>query len=251
MMNERFSRIEQMIGAGGLQKLRQSHVVVVGLGAVGSFAVEALARAGVGRLRLVDFDEVRPSNINRQLYALQSTLGQAKVNVARQRVQDINPHCQVEALACFAHLESMDAILEGRPDLLLDAIDSLNPKVELIQAVVQRQIPLVSSMAAALRKDVNAVRVGPLSATRHCPLARLIRKRLRQNRVSTDFPCVYSVEVLDAVTGREITESQPGEEFYERGRPRRKLGSLPTIPGIFGLAAANEAIRILVSGSRR
>ncbi len=250
MNNERFSRIEQMIGAEGLCKLQQAHVVVVGLGAVGSYAVEALARAGVGQLRLVDFDQVRTSNINRQLYALESTVGQAKVDVARQRVQDINPACQVEALSCFAHRESMDQILEGSPDLVIDAIDSFTPKLELIQAVSQRKIALVSSMGAALRREVNAVRVGPLSGTRHCPLARLIRKRLRQKNISTDFPCVYSLEMIAKGPEPEIAAADTGaEEFYQRGRIRCKLGSLPTLPGIFGLAAANEAIKILFGES--
>src|SRR5690349_501438 len=130
--DDRFSRIERMIGREGLDRLHHSHVAVVGLGAVGSYATEALARAGVGHLRLVDFDEVRPSNLNRQLYALHSTIGRPKIEVAHARVRDINPSCEAEALRIFVHVETMDQILDGPPHLVIDAIDSFTPKVELI-----------------------------------------------------------------------------------------------------------------------
>jgi len=149
--NERFSRIERMIGGDGLRRLEKAFVVVVGLGAVGSYAVEGLARAGIGRLRLVDFDVIRPSNINRQLCALDSTVGMAKVEVARRRVNDINPACQVDVRRCFVHCDTMDQVLAGPPDLVVDAIDSLGPKVELLAAMQERRIPVVSSMGAACR----------------------------------------------------------------------------------------------------
>lgn len=246
-MNEQFARIERMIGAAGLRRLGESHVAVVGLGAVGSYAVEALARAGVGRLRLVDFDEVRPSNINRQLYALHTTLGRAKTQLAQERVMQINPNCRVEVLNVFVHRETVAAVCSGPPDLIVDAIDSLTPKVELLSAVVTSGIPLISSMGAALRTDPTLVRVGLLTEVRHCPLASKVRKRLRARGVSTDLPCVYSIEPVDRLPQdvRGLDESDL-DDVLERGRRRMALGSLPTLTGIFGLTAANAALRMLL-----
>jgi len=238
-----------MVGREGLERLERSRVVVVGLGAVGSYATEALARAGVGHLRLVDFDEVRLSNINRQLHALHSTLGRSKVLVARERILDINPDCQVEALRLFVHRETLDQVLAGPPDLVIDAIDSLTPKVELLAAVQTRCIPVVSSMGAALRTDPQSIRVGPLAQTRICPLAAKIRKALRRRGVSLDLPCVYSVEpLMHLPPGAIDLDGAANEDCLVRGRRRRALGSLPTLTGMFGLAAANKALEILLGG---
>ncbi|MGE5611296.1 MAG: ThiF family adenylyltransferase [Bacillota bacterium] len=254
MHDERFARIERMIGTAGLARLHQARVAVIGLGAVGSYATEALTRAGVGHLRLVDFDEIRPSNINRQLYALGSTVGRKKIDVAKERVKEINPACEVETIGCFVHAETMDRILEGELDLIIDAIDSFTPKVELLATVRTRGLPLIASMGAALRTDPTCVRVGPLEEVHHCPLAAKIRKRLRHRDVPVDIPCVYSIEPVvdlpaeaidregrhnEAVLGRD-------EEVLNRGRTRRTLGSLPTLTGIFGLTAANAGLRMLL-----
>ncbi|MDD3865967.1 MAG: ThiF family adenylyltransferase, partial [Candidatus Izemoplasmatales bacterium] len=140
-----------LLGEPAMQCLGDSHVVVVGLGAVGGYALEGLARAGVGNLRLVDFDVVSPTNINRQLLALDSTIGQPKVELAAARVKDINPDCNVEPMRTFLHTDTLDEILAGRIDMVIDAIDALLPKVELIAACVERKIPIISSMGAALR----------------------------------------------------------------------------------------------------
>lgn len=242
---ERFQRLERQIGGDKLRRLRESLVTVAGLGAVGSYAVEGLARAGVGRLRLVDFDIVKPSNINRQLYALDSTVGQPKAELAGQRVRDINPDCAVEALRCFIHRETMEAVLGGPPDLLIDAIDSLAPKVELLAAASQRGIPIISSMGAARRQDATLIRTGPLAQAQACPLARVVRKRLRRLGVAVDFTCVYSLERPAALPRNE---GEPEPDFLERGRRRQPLGSLPTITGIYGLMAAHEALRRLLGG---
>jgi tRNA threonylcarbamoyladenosine dehydratase len=248
MTEPRFSRIERMIGAGGLQRLHESFVVVVGLGAVGSYCVEGLARAGVGRLRLVDFDEVRPSNINRQLYALESTVGRAKIEVAASRVGDINPKCRVETMRCFFDDTTADAVLGSSPDLVIDAIDSVSPKTLLLAELVSRDIPVISSMGAALRTDPSLVRTGPLSEVSNCPLARLIRKRLRKRGLSVEFPCVYSVESVHHLPEEVIDKAgDASEETLSRGRTRRTLGSLPTLTGIFGLTAANLAIQTLLT----
>ncbi len=248
MTDPRFSRIERMTGADGLQRLQASFVVVVGLGAVGSYAVEGLARAGVGHLRLVDFDEIRPSNINRQLYALSSTVGLAKTDVAAARVRDINPDCLIEAIRCFFDDTTADSVLGGPPSLVIDAIDSVSPKTHLLAEAMRRGIPVISSMGAALRTDPGLVRTGPLSEVTGCPLARLIRKRLRKRGIGVDIPCIYSTESVDDLPDGAVSDgADTSEETLLRGRPRRTLGSLPTLTGIFGLTAANLAIGMLLA----
>lgn len=246
MSDECFVRTRYMVGEAGLRRLQAAHVVVVGLGAVGSYAVEGLARAGVGRLRLVDFDTIRPSNINRQLYALQSTLGQAKAAVAAERAWEINPHCAVEPLEMFCHTDTLDTLLAGAPDVVIDAIDSCNPKIELLAAAVERRLAIASSMGAALRTDPARVRTGLLSEVSHCPLARRMRKGLRRRGISIDIPCVYSDEPVD--TGRVFPPDviPADENEYRRGRRRRTLGSFSTITGIFGLTVAHLAIRMIL-----
>lgn len=227
-----------------MRRLREAHVAVLGLGAVGSYAVEALARAGVGRLRLVDFDVIRPSNLNRQLYALESTLGRPKVEVASERVRDINPGCAVEALQLFVGPETLEQVLAGPPDLVLDAIDSFTPKLNLLAEVAGRGLPVISSMGAALRTDPCRVRVGMLAEVSGCPLARKLRRGLRHRSLDCNIPCVYSDE---PVRSEFVLPPSPQEaEVYQRGRPRNRLGSLPTLTGIFGLVAANEALRMLL-----
>jgi tRNA A37 threonylcarbamoyladenosine dehydratase len=245
---DRFKRIRLMVGDAGLERLRGSFAAVVGLGAVGSYAVEALARAGVGRLRLVDFDEVRASNINRQLFALESTLGRPKCEAAERRVRDINPSCRVEALRLFVDSQTVGAALEGPPDIVVDAIDSLQSKVELLLAAQALKVPLLSSMGAALRTDPTLIRVGPLSEVKGCPLAARVRSRLkRRGAVLEDIACVYSLEPAHRIT-RKASSCEDGltDTLLERGLKRPAFGSLPTLTGIFGLVAANEVLRSLL-----
>jgi tRNA A37 threonylcarbamoyladenosine dehydratase len=243
-MTHRFLRTEMLLGKEGLERLRNARVLVVGLGAVGSYAVEGLARAGVGHLRLADFDVVRPSNINRQLYALESTLNRPKAEIARERVLDINPQCDVEALRVFADAETALGLLSPAPDVVIDAIDSVNPKVELIAAAVTAGVCIVSSMGAATRIDHRAVRVADISETSVCPLARMVRKKLKTRGIERGVTCVFSTEPPDrAALGEVDAETPPGErEALERGRRRRPLGSLSCLTGMFGLIAAHEAI---------
>lgn len=241
-----------MLGKEACGQIRDSFVMVVGLGAVGSYAVEGLVRAGVGRIRLVDFDKVQPSNINRQLYALGSTIGRAKCEIARERILDINPSCRVEAINGFVDSESVQGYLEDAPDIVIDAIDSLNSKVELISAVRMRGIPLISCLGAAMRFDPTCVRVAPLEETTGCPLGRAVKKRLRRRGVPLDFPCVYSEEPLPNPLPLAAPTDVLGETpLLERGRIRNTLGSMPTITGIFGLTAANMAIKILIGPDER
>ena len=246
MTEGRFSRTELLLGTEALKKLAAARVVVAGLGAVGSYAVEGLARAGVGNLRLVDFDEVRPSNINRQLYALDSTVGRPKAEVARKRVLDINPGCHVEALDLFVCADTIERVLDGRPDVVVDAIDSVGPKLLLLSSAVRAGLHVVSVMGAATRRDPLQIRVSDLSETRNCPLARTVRKKLHLLGVDRGVRCVYSLEPVPPGARAEAPEEEETEsgsqKEYERGRKRARLGSLSCLTGMFGLIAANEAI---------
>jgi tRNA threonylcarbamoyladenosine dehydratase len=249
----RFTRIERLVGQEGFARLANAFVCVVGLGAVGSYATEALARAGIGRLRLVDFDEVRLSNINRQLYALNSTVGMKKCQIARQRVLEINPNCQLETMETFVHRETVDEVLNGKPDIVIDAIDSFTPKLILLEAVQAKGIRLISSMGAALRTDPLSVRVGLMHEVHTCSLAARLRKALRKKQVPLEFTCVYSVEPARTPFEETSDDDVPArnEETLARGRTRQTLGSLPTLTGIFGLTAANVAISALAGIAAR
>lgn len=245
---ERFSRILRLLGDTRFQRLQEKKVTVVGLGAVGGYVVEGLARAGINSLRLVDYDTIQPTNLNRQILALESTLGRLKAEAARERVLQINPRCKVEALPIFASEETLDEILSPAPDLLIDAIDSLNPKVQLLAGAYERRIPTLSSMGAALRTDPTRIRLADIFDTDNCPLARLVRKRLRRRNIGRGIRCIYSNEKVDFDYAQANEEEQVGETPYsERGRERNVLGSLPTVTGIFGLILANEAIMQLSS----
>ncbi|MDO4570635.1 MAG: tRNA threonylcarbamoyladenosine dehydratase [Planctomycetia bacterium] len=244
----RYSRIRQFVGTDALIRLHESRVLVVGLGAVGSYAVEGLARAGVGRLRLIDFDIIQPSNINRQLYALQSTVGIPKTTAALARVRDINPDCDVEAERIFVHTDTLDEVFgDFSPDFVVDAIDALTPKVELMCEIRRRGLRGVSSMGAALRSDPTKIAIGRLRDVHGCPLARMVKKRFRSRGEPMEAVCVYSSEDVSRVRIALLGEPEPRvSEGFERGRLRNVLGSLPTLTGIFGLTIANHVIQKLI-----
>ncbi len=242
-MSDRFSRTRLLFGDDGLARLRDAHVTVVGLGAVGSYVVEGLARAGVGSLRLVDFDNVAPSNINRQLYALESTLGQPKHELAAARVRDINPACHVETLPLFVNNQSVASVLAPPAQFVVDAIDSLNAKTALLEACVRANVPVFSSMGAARRLDPALIRVADLSQTSGCPLARFVRKRLHKRGIYEGVRCVFSIEL---VPDESVGEPEDEPSSAPGGRVRRPMGSMSCITGIMGLTLAREVImRIL------
>lgn len=238
----RFTRTRKLIGEDNLSKLKNARVAVCGLGAVGSYAVEALARAGIGYLRIVDFDSVDESNINRQLFALSSTIGIPKTEIALNRIKDINPDCEVDARNVFIDADSVPAILDGDIDAVVDAIDGLSSKVILIAEAVRSDIFIASSMGAALRLDPSKVKSGDLFRTSGCPLARLVRKRLRKIGISNGVNCVYSDEAVEMPE-----EDREFQEDTLRGRPRLTLGSISYVTGIFGLTAAGMVIRHIIS----
>ena len=235
-----FQRTEQLLGREALSRIRRAFVVVVGLGAVGGMACEALARAGIGRLRLVDHDTIRPSNLNRQILAVRDTIGRKKTEVAENRIRSIAPDCRIETLDAFVHADTLEQVLAGGPDVVIDAIDSLNPKIELVAELIRRNQTAISSMGAALRIDPTKIRIGDLADITHCPLASFLRKRLRRRGIEPHISCVYSSEETrllhrDAVFPPDETEVH----VQKQGRRRASLGSLPTITGIFGLTAAH------------
>jgi tRNA A37 threonylcarbamoyladenosine dehydratase len=244
-MSDRFTRTEQLIGKEALARLKHARVAVFGLGAVGSYAVEALTRAGIGYLRLVDCDCIRPSNMNRQLYALESTLNRPKAEVARERVLDINPDCKVDAWQMFVAKKTLEHLLAKPLDAVVDAIDSATPKVELLVAAVHSGIPVVSSMGAATRLDASAIRLGDLSETDVCPLARFVRKRLRRRGITSGIRCVFSIEE-PRNKNAPIEEGGEEEPAFLRGRKRRPIGSLSYLTGIFGLLTAGEVLKMIL-----
>lgn len=230
-------RTIDLLGAEGFERLRRSLVVVVGLGGVGSHAAVALARAGLGRLRLVDFDTVSPSSLNRSAFARREDVGKPKVEVLAGFIRAIDPELQVEAMPLFFHEDTAAEVLAGRPDFVIDAIDSVTPKLALLLACQARDLPVVSCMAASARTDPLQLRIGDIAETRCCPLARVIRKQLRRHGVQRGVLCVYSLE-----EGRAPLPPDLGEETLRRGRVRRRLPSLSTLPGIFGYSAAGLVI---------
>ena len=239
MADKRFARTQMLLGEDGLNKLKNSKIMIVGLGAVGGYVLEALARSGVGNFILVDFDKFEESNINRQILALSETIGLKKTEVAKQRVFSINPNANVDVIDMFVNNDTIDELLKNNPDFVVDAIDALNPKCCLMQALTEKNIPFISSMGAALKTDTSKIKFGNLSNSKNCSLAKFVRKRLRKRGVDiSKIKCVWSEEQINLPDNAiELEESQK-----ENGRIRHTLGSLPTITAIFGLTIANKLI---------
>lgn len=247
MENSRFMRTEALLGEENFKRLQNSSVMIVGLGAVGGYVLEALARSGIGHLILVDFDKVEESNINRQILALGSTIGQKKSELAAKRVKDINPDCKVEVRDMFVNAETLTELLEQKVDMVVDAIDSLNPKCGLMQALTEKQIPFISSMGAALKTDTTSIKLQTLDKTKNCPLAKFIRKRLKHRGCDLHkIWCVSSDEVVSVPESALFMEDKPSDG----GRQRHTMGSLPTVTAIFGLTIANEVI-LRLSGYKK
>ncbi len=242
-MNQ-FIRTEQLLGIEALNNIKQARIAVFGLGAVGSFAVEALARTGIGFFSLIDFDEIDPSNINRQIYALHSTIGRKKAIVAKKRIQDINPDCIVEIHDSFVNAESIEDLLPIDIDIVIDAIDGLNSKVNLICKAKEKGLKIVSSMGAAGKTDASMIKTSDLFETSICPLARFVRRRLRRRGISEDIPCIYSEEPPKNNTQEPLTElnTEPNH-----GRQRPSLGTVPYVTGTFGLMIANIVIDTILN----
>ena len=241
-MNEPWERTQRLIGLDGFKRLRESLVIVFGLGGVGSYCVEALARSGIGHLRIVDHDVISLSNCNRQLLATRSTVGREKVEVMRQRVIDIDPEIQVDARRSFFAREDADSLLEGEPSFVVDAVDALGPKVELLVRCRDQSVPVVSSMGAAARLDPTLIRVSWLRDTCGDPLAARVRKMLRRRGGLEGILAVYSTEpVRPTATGDWPLMT---DDLF-RGRQRVIQPSMVMVPAAMGLTAASTVIQRL------
>ncbi len=238
-----FARTEQLLGPRAMETIKGASIAVFGLGAVGSFAVEALARTGVGRLTLVDFDRVDVSNINRQLLALHSTVGREKAELAAERVRDIHPGCQVSLKSAFINAGSLEDLLTEDLDVVVDAIDGLNSKISLLSRAVTMGLPVVSSMGAAGRTDISMIRVGDISETEVCPLARVVRRRLHRRGIFKGIRAVYSIE--PPLNKQPFKPEDTVDALPDHGRSRPPIGTVVWVPGAFGLAVAGEVIRLV------
>jgi tRNA threonylcarbamoyladenosine dehydratase len=232
-----FSRTAQLIGDDGLSRLSAARVLVAGIGGVGSYAIEALARAGVGNLALVDSDTVHPSNINRQLHALRTTVGQPKVLVMTERLLQINPDLQVTPVQVLITPDNVSDLLEPGYDLVLDAIDTFSAKLALVKICVERQTPVISSMGAAGKLDPTRIQIADIADSHGCRLARKMRKELRHNGISSGVTVVFSDEPC-------MTEQLGIADI--NGDTRRPLGSISYLPASFGLFMAGVAIKRLL-----
>ena len=230
-MDKRFSRFEAMIGAEQIEALRHSHVMVVGVGGVGGGTVEALSRAGVGTLTLVDRDVVDITNMNRQVAALSSTVGMPKVEALAVRVRDVNPECDVRPLCVNLAADTVDELLSDRPDCVADCIDDMNAKVLLICECKRRGIPIVSSMGAGNRLDPSKLSITDVFRTENDPVARIMRKRLRDAGIKNLCVCASS-----ELPKKCRVETSPG---------RFSPASAPFVPPVAGMIIASQIVRFL------
>lgn len=233
-----YSRTELLLGSEGIDRLRASHVLVVGLGGVGGYAAEQLCRAGVGRLTIVDGDTVGDTNLNRQLIALRSTVGRPKAELFKQRFADINPDCRVEALTEFLRDDRMVEVLEnGRFHCVVDCIDTLSPKVFLLYHAHRLRLPTVSCMGSGGKTDPSQVRSCDIAQSHTCPLAAMVRKRLHRLGVSGGIRVVFSPEKIPP---RAMVED-PSDNHLTT------VGTISYMPPLFGCHIAAETIRLLLS----
>lgn len=237
MDNDWTTRTALLLGTEGMRRLAASHVLVVGLGGVGAYAAEEIARAGVGRMTLVDADVVSLSNLNRQLPALHSTLGKPKAEVMAARLRDINPDLEIEVRNCFVRDEETEALLDAAHyDFVVDAIDTLSPKTFLIYHALQRHLPIISSMGAGAKMDPSRIRIADISKTTDCALARAVRKRLRGMGISSGLPVVFSTEPANPRAILEVDDEEC---------KRTTTGTVSYMPALFGCYLASYVIRHL------
>ena len=237
MMNNWQERTELLLGTDKMERIRNAHVLVVGLGGVGAYAAEMVCRAGVGHLTIVDADIVQPSNINRQLAALHSTIGMEKAGTLQNRYKDINPELELTVLCTYLKDENIPALLDSAKfDFIIDAIDTISPKCFLIYEAMKRRIRIVSSMGAGAKSDITQVRFADLWDTYHCGLSKAVRKRLQKMGMKRKLPVVFSTEQADpkAVV---LTDK-------ERNK-KSTCGTVSYMPAVFGCFLAEYVIKRL------
>lgn len=230
-------RTQLLLGDEKMQRLRKAHVLVVGLGGVGAYAAEMICRAGVGRMTIVDADTVQPTNINRQLPALHSTLGMSKAAVLEKRFRDINPEIELTVLPVFLKDENIPELLDAAQyDFVVDAIDTLAPKCHLIAETMIRRIKIVSSMGAGAKSDITQVRFADIWDTYHCGLSKAVRKRLQKMGIKRKLPVVFSTEQADAKAVLLTDEEQ---------NKKSTCGTVSYMPAVFGCYLAEYVLKRL------
>ncbi|MBO5732684.1 MAG: tRNA threonylcarbamoyladenosine dehydratase [Alistipes sp.] len=236
-MDNWLERTELLLGSDKLNTLRNAHVLVVGVGGVGAYAAEMVVRAGIGELTIADADVVGLSNINRQLVALHSTVGKQKCEILAARLLDINPELKLHTVNRFIKDDETDALLDSAKfDYVVDAIDTLSPKLALIKGALDRGIPLVSSMGAGAKTDPTLMEIKDISETHHCPLAHMLRKRLHKIGIKRGFRAVFSPEPIRE--GAMI--------LCEEQNKKSNVGTISYIPALFGIGCASVVIRDLI-----
>jgi tRNA A37 threonylcarbamoyladenosine dehydratase len=245
-MLHQFSRTELAIGPEGLEVMKRSTVAVLGIGGVGSIAAEALARTGIGRIVMIDKDVVDITNINRQIHALTTTIGQPKAELMRDRIKLINPECDAVALRMFYTEETYEKLFEYPLDYVLDASDTIVYKIHLIKQCLQRNIPIISSMGAANKMDPTRFQVADISKTTMDPIARVIRQKLRKEGIKKGVKVVFSTEEplkpREDVTQRIVPENAP-----EIRKARQPPASNSFVPPVAGLIMVSVAVRDLLA----
>ncbi|MFU8844527.1 MAG: ThiF family adenylyltransferase [Bacteroidales bacterium] len=238
-MNEKdwFARTGLLIGREGVDKLKQSHVLVAGLGGVGSYAAEAICRAGVGQITIADHDRVSITNLNRQLLALHSTIGLSKVRLMADRLKDINPALQLKAHEVYLKDAVIPDILSEKFDFVIDAIDTLSPKIYFIKQCIERGFPLVSSMGSGGRMDPMQIRIADIADSFGCPFAQVVRKKLHGLNIRTGFRVVFSSEPVPKHV-RVVTDHEANK--------KSTVGTISYMPAIFGMMAASVVINGLL-----
>jgi tRNA A37 threonylcarbamoyladenosine dehydratase len=252
----RFSRTELLIGPEGLTTLKNATVAVFGLGGVGSFAAEALCRAGIGRLVLVDFDDICLTNVNRQLHALDNTIGKAKAQVMAERLRLINPEAAISPCKDFYSAENSEFLLSSEYDYVVDAIDHITSKLHLIRSCRERNIAIIASMGAAAKLDPTQIKVADISETHKCRMARSVRKLLKRQGIANGVKVVFSTEEYreqeqraGGCKGDCICPNTDDQRFSCEHR-RVILGSVSFIPSIFGLTMAGVVVNDLLAAER-
>jgi len=230
------SRTELLLGEENLERLRKAHVLIVGLGGVGGYAAEQLCRAGIGKMTIVDGDIVDITNKNRQLLALNSTVGKAKVHILKERLLDINPELEIRTIDYFLMANMMEELLKEEFDYVVDAIDTLDPKANLILNAVKNNHKIVSSMGAGGRFNIEQIRIADISKTHNCYLARAVRKRLHREGIRKGIKVVFSNEMVE-------------KKYVVREEGQNKISNVGTIsymPAVFGCLCAQTVITDLI-----
>lgn len=230
------NRTELLLGEENLKRLTKAHVLIVGLGGVGAYAAEQICRAGVGKMTIVDGDVVNETNKNRQLLALNSTIGKSKTLILKERLLDINPNIIITAIDYFLMADMMEELLKGDFDYIVDAIDTLDPKVNLIKHSVLNNHRIVSSMGAGGRFDIERIQISDLSKTENCFLARAVRKRLNREGIKKGIKVIFSKEIVE----KKYVVMEEGQN------KRSNVGTISYMPAVFGCMCAQVVLNDLI-----